>query len=52
MSDTMDETRMVKEYRRPAAGVEHRNVALLRPPHVLLVTIRYLLKLWDEKKGR
>uniref|UniRef100_A0A0K0D5R1 SAC3_GANP domain-containing protein n=1 Tax=Angiostrongylus cantonensis TaxID=6313 RepID=A0A0K0D5R1_ANGCA len=46
-----DVHRMVKEYTRSAAGSDHRQADLLRPPDVLLKTVRYLLNLYRTEKA-
>ncbi|VDM58951.1 unnamed protein product [Angiostrongylus costaricensis] len=46
-----DVHRMVKEYTRSAAGSNHRQPDLLRPPDVLLKTVRYLLNLYKAEKA-
>ncbi|KAG8438077.1 hypothetical protein GDO86_008676 [Hymenochirus boettgeri] len=44
-----DPNKTVKEYRRPAAGKELSSPYVLRPPAVLLSTVRYLLfNVWDS----
>ncbi|XGW28780.1 hypothetical protein V3C99_008515 [Haemonchus contortus] len=42
--------RMVKEYTRPAAGSDHLNPDILRPPKILLLTVRYLLDIYESEK--
>ncbi|WKX94716.1 hypothetical protein Q1695_011744 [Nippostrongylus brasiliensis] len=42
--------KMVKEYTRPAAGCDHLHPDILRPPDVLLVTVRYLMDLYKSQK--
>ncbi|KJH41108.1 SAC3/GANP family protein [Dictyocaulus viviparus] len=45
--------KMIKEYRRSAAGSDHLDSSALRPPVVLLETVRYLLDLYcNEKDSR
>ncbi|KAK6057557.1 WD domain, G-beta repeat protein [Cooperia oncophora] len=44
--------KMVKEYTRPAAGSDHLHPDILRPPKVLLSTVRYLLKLYENGKTK
>nr|CDJ82924.1 SAC3 GANP Nin1 mts3 eIF-3 p25 and WD40 repeat domain containing protein [Haemonchus contortus] len=44
--------RMVKEYTRPAAGSDHLNPDILRPPKILLLTVRYLLDIYESEKPK
>ncbi|PIO55641.1 SAC3/GANP family protein [Teladorsagia circumcincta] len=44
--------RMVKEYTRPAAGTNHLHPDILRPPKILLSTVRYLVNLYKREKAK
>ncbi|KAL6739096.1 hypothetical protein Aduo_012582 [Ancylostoma duodenale] len=45
-----DTSKMVKEYARPAAGRDHLHPECLRPPDVLVQTVRYLLRMYEHEK--
>ncbi|ETN72161.1 SAC3/GANP family protein [Necator americanus] len=44
--------KLVKEYARPAAGRNHLHPESLRPPDVLVETVHYLLKLYEQEKEK
>lgn len=43
--------RMVKEYSRPAAGSDHLRLDAIRPPKVLLATVRHLLDVYRSRRN-
>ncbi|VDM77967.1 unnamed protein product [Strongylus vulgaris] len=43
--------KFVKEYARPAAGRDHLHPECLRPPDILIETVRYLMEVYEEEKN-